>query len=384
VFSLPPTLNPLRVVVPMSDQPSISVHRENQQLREQLTLLLGQARANQEIMQRYQEFDLEFIGADTFLDLVERIFESLCTSSELDVVTLTLFDPEHEIRGILNDLRIDLSSFPNLVFLERSQELGWLYTRLQSPMLGRFHAGDYDQCFPAHALTPASIAIVPLHRKRKLIGVLCLGSLDVARFAADMATDFIEHMGAIIAICLENVINTERLKHIGLTDRLTGVNNRRYIEQRLVEEVDRTRRQGYALSCLYLDIDHFKKINDRAGHHGGDLVLREVAARIKAELRLSDALGRFGGEEFVVLLINAPKADAMVVAERIRASVAGTPFILADQSALSVTISIGVATLITPERALSLEAMGERLISHADGALYQAKEDGRNRVIGAF
>ncbi len=138
------------------------------------------------------------------------------------------------------------------------------------------------------------------------------------------------------------------------------------------------------MAVITYDIDHFKKINDRAGHHGGDQVLREVAVRIKAELRLSDALGRFGGEEFVVLLINAPQADAMVVAERIRASVADTPFVMADQSELSVTISIGVATLTAPERALSLEAMGERLISHADGALYQAKEEGRNRVIGAF
>lgn len=360
------------------------MHQENRQLREQLALLLSQARANQQIMRRYQNFDLEFIGAESFLELIERIFTNLRTTSELDVVTLTLFDPEQEIRGILNNLRIDFSIFPNLIFLERSQDLGWLHTRLKTPLLGPYLVGDYGRCFPSQALVPASIAVVPLRRNRKPIGVLCLGSLDSARFAADMATDFIEHMGAIIAVCLENVINTERLKHIGLSDRLTGVNNRRYIEQRLVEEVDRTRRQGHSLTCLYLDIDHFKKINDRVGHHGGDLVLREVALRIKAELRLSDALGRFGGEEFVALLINAPQTDAMVVAERIRASVADVPFILADQSTLSVTISIGVATLTTPERTLSLEAVGQRLIAHADSALYQAKEQGRNRVIGAL
>lgn len=360
-----------------------SLQIENRQLREQLALLLGQARANQQIMQRYQEFDLQFIGADTFRDLIDRVFNTLSASSELDVVTLTLFDPEHEIRGILQNLRVDLSSFPNLLFIESSQQLGWLHMRLQSPLLGRFHAGDYDKLIPKSALAPASIAVVPLRRKRKLIGVLCLGSLDIGRFAADMATDFIEHMASIIAICLENVINTERLKHIGLTDRLTGVNNRRYVEQRLLEEVGRTRRQGYALTCLYIDIDHFKKINDRAGHQGGDLVLREVAMRIKAELRLSDALGRFGGEEFVALLIDAPLADAMVVAERIRASVADGAFVLADQSTLSVTVSIGVATLVAPERSQSLDSIGERLVARADAALYQAKNTGRNRVIGA-
>ena len=354
---------------------------ENRQLRDQLTLLLTQARANQEIMQRYQEFDLQFIGADSFRELIDRVFDTLSASSELDVVTLTLIDRDHEIRRILHDLRIDLSSYPNLMFLDDASQLGWLRTRLKSPLLGRFHAGDYGRLFPPEVLAPASTAIVPLLRNRKMIGVLCMGSLDEHRFAADMATDFIEHLAAIVAICLENVINTERLKHIGLTDPLTAVNNRRYIEPRLQEEVGRTRRQGYALSCLYFDIDFFKKINDRAGHQGGDAVLREVAARIKAELRLSDALGRFGGEEFVALLIDAPLADAMVVAERIRASVADRAFLLSDDTRLDVTVSIGVATLIAPERAQTLEAIGEQLVGRADAALYQAKESGRNRVI---
>lgn len=356
---------------------------ENQQLREQLTLLLTQARANHEIMQRYQEFDLKFIGAGTFCELIESVFETLIASSELDVVTLTLFDPNREIRRILLDLRVDLTMFPNLVFVESNLELGWLRTRLHTPLLGRYHAGDYGQLFPTSALAPASIAIVPLLRTRKLIGVLCMGSLDISRFAADMATDFIEHMASIVAICLENVINTERLKHIGLTDPLTGVNNRRYVDQRLLEEVGRTRRQGYALSCLYIDIDHFKKINDFAGHHSGDMVLREVAERIKAELRLSDALGRFGGEEFVALLIDAPLEDALVVAERIRASIAGRPFLLVDERALEVTASIGVATLFSLERTMTLEAAAALLIDRADDALYKAKNSGRNRVVGA-
>ena len=359
------------------------LQNENRELRQQLSLLLEQARANQQIMQRYQEFDLRFIGADSFRDLIERIFDTLSASSELDVVTLTLFDADHEIRRILGELQVDLSLLPNLVFLENSRQLGWLDGRLQAPLLGRYHAGDYGACFPSPDMTPASIAIVPLRRNRRLIGVLCLGSRDIGRFAADMATDFIEHMASIVAVCLENVINTERLKHIGLIDPLTGVNNRRYVEQRLLEEVGRTRRQAYSLTCLYIDIDHFKKINDSAGHHGGDLVLREVAMRIKAELRLSDALGRFGGEEFVALLIDAPLADALVVAERIRAGVADRPFSLADGSNLQVTVSIGAATLIAPLRTDSLEAIAEKLVGRADRALYRAKESGRNRVIGA-
>ncbi|MEG1051259.1 MAG: diguanylate cyclase [Janthinobacterium sp.] len=152
-------------------------------------------------------------------------------------------------------------------------------------------------------------------------------------------------MASIIAICLENVISNEMLKYIGLTDSLTGVYNRRYIDRRLLEEIARARRQNYCISCMYIDIDHFKSVNDTHGHQGGDEVLREVATRIRTELRRSDALGRFGGEEFVVLLIDADLDSATFVAERIRASIAGTMFDLPGSAQAWVSVSIGVASL---------------------------------------
>jgi two-component system cell cycle response regulator len=159
------------------------------------------------------------------------------------------------------------------------------------------------------------------------------------------------------------------------------VNNRRYVERRLHEEIGRVTRQGYALSCLYIDIDHFKKINDTIGHQGGDEVLREVASRIKAELRLSDALGRYGGEEFLALLIDAESRDAAIVAERIRASVAEQTFATTADENLAVSVSIGVATLISPDRNATIESIAQQLIAQGDRALYQAKHNGRNQVV---
>jgi diguanylate cyclase (GGDEF)-like protein len=165
--------------------------------------------------------------------------------------------------------------------------------------------------------------VIPLRRQQKLIGFLNLGSQHAERFQRSMATDFIERLGSVIAIALENVLNNEKLVYIGLTDPLTKISNRRYVEQRMLEEINRARRQQYSIACMFLDIDFFKRINDQFGHQGGDDVLCEVAARIKAELRLSDTLGRFGGEEFVALLINTRLEDALQVAERIRRSIAG-------------------------------------------------------------
>lgn len=354
---------------------------ENSQLRDSLVQLLEQAQRNQQILRRHQAFDLKFIGANSLRELIECIFETLSESSQMDVVTLCLIDSDYDIRRIMLDLSLETSEFPNLLFLDRDVDLGKLLPALHKPVLSRYDSDMHRAIFPPQVLMPASAAVVPLLRQGRLIGCLCLGSLVGDRFADGMATDFIEHLGSIIAICLENVINNERLKRIGLTDSLTGVNNRRYLEQRFDEELGRTRRNGTALSCMYIDIDHFKKINDERGHQAGDEVLQEVAARIKAELRLSDALARFGGEEFVVLLIDAPLSPALVVAERIRHGIAARPVILSDGALQSVTVSIGLTELQPQDRQLGLEKIAPLLLARADGALYHAKKSGRNKVV---
>jgi diguanylate cyclase (GGDEF)-like protein len=354
---------------------------ENRRLREDLLLLIEQARRNEEIMRRHQEFDLKFISAGSFRELIDSIFKTLKESSELDVVTLSLLDPGYDIRRILIDLNIKLNDFPNLLFFQEETELGELHKHLQKTLLGRYDQEQHGAMFPEPIALPASVAIVPLIRNDKLIGSLSLGSFHSTRFAPHMATDFLKHLGCIVAICIENVINNERLKHIGLTDPLTGVNNRRYVERRLHEEIGRTTRQGYALSCLYIDIDHFKKINDTIGHQGGDEVLCEVAARIKAELRLSDALGRYGGEEFLALLIDTELDDALIVAERIRVGIAEQTFATSIEENLSVTVSIGVATLLSPGRNATIDTVALELIAKGDRALYKAKHSGRNQVV---
>lgn len=357
---------------------------ENMQLRRDLSLLLQQARRNEEIMRRHQRLDLQFIGADSFLELIETVFRTLPASSDLDVVTLALLDPQYDIRRILAELRISLSDFPHLLFFQEAEEWGELREHLRKTELGPYNQQRHGAMFPEPITLPGSVAIIPLIRNHQLIGALSLGSRDKSRFSSGMASDFIEHLASIVAICIENVINSERLKHIGLTDPLTGVNNRRYLERRMQEEIGRSRRQAAPLSCLYIDIDFFKKINDSIGHQAGDEVLREVAGRIKAELRLSDALGRFGGEEFIVLLVDAALPDAVMVAERIRAGVSETAVTLSDGTQLNASVSIGVATLdsvVTAEE--DLESIGQSFLARADQALYRAKAEGRNRVVAS-
>lgn len=184
-----------------------------------------------------------------------------------------------------------------------------------------------------------------------------------------------------MAICIENAINLGRLKRQGLTDTLTAVNNRRFFDQRLKEELERAARDGIQLTCLLLDVDFFKRVNDSYGHQVGDQVLREVAGLIRAQLRGSDVLSRYGGEEFAALLSRSGTAEAGEVAERIRHSVETHTFTVDDGQTFRVTISIGVATY-NPQASTVTEKMpGGVLVGHADRALYAAKSAGRNKVI---
>lgn len=368
------------------------LQQENQLLRQQLHDQRIQAEYNYAIICRHQAFDLEVISTNNFPDLLGSIFRTLPQLSDLDVVSLSLLDEDADIHTVMANLGVDLDGFPGLVFVDSKDDLSAVFLPSQEnegeerepilqPLLTGFDPSRYSRQFPARLVQPTSIAIVPLVRNQKLIGTLNMGSLDESRFHSELGTDFIEHMASIISICLENVISNELLKYIGLTDALTGVYNRRYIDRRLLEEIARARRHGHSLSCLYLDIDNFKNINDTLGHLAGDDVLREIATRIKAELRQSDTLARFGGEEFVTLLSEADLANAIMVAERIRAGIANLPFEIAHANPIHVTASIGVATLTATDRSEAIEPIALQLLAKADHALYEAKEGGRNRVI---
>jgi two-component system, cell cycle response regulator len=360
---------------------------ENQALRSRMAYLLEQAERNHSIMMRHQAFDLDIVGAATFQELVSRIFRNLPVISDLDAVTLTLLDEDDDIQTVMGKLGVNFAEFPDLLFAASIDALGidlgdrTADAKPPRPLLCMYDPLRHAHAFPRQPGGLQSVALVPLLRNKRIIGSLNLGSIDPTRFTPSMATDFVEHMASIIAICLENVISNEMLKYIGLTDSLTGVYNRRYMDRRLLEEISRARRQDYDISFMYIDIDHFKRVNDTIGHQGGDEVLREVAARIKNELRLSDSLARFGGEEFVVLLINANLDSAAFVAERIRASIAASMIDVSPSVRISVTASLGVACLDRSVADTPVEAAAMELIAQADAALYQAKDGGRNRVI---
>lgn len=191
----------------------------------------------------------------------------------------------------------------------------------------------------------------------------------------------------VVAVCVTisdvtnvSVMQREReeavvkLREYANRDGLTGIANRRFFEARLRDEFARWQRYGGELSVLLFDLDHFKDINDRFGHAVGDTVLRVMAQRVADALRAQDIFGRFGGEEFALLLPCTPLADAMIVAEKIRTTICDTP-VEAEGMRVPVTASVGGAAARP-----GLPGY-EVLINEADAALYSAKRQGRNRSV---
>jgi two-component system, cell cycle response regulator len=164
---------------------------------------------------------------------------------------------------------------------------------------------------------------------------------------------------------------------LAITDSLTGLYNRRYLETHLGHLIEHFINRGKALSILAIDVDFFKPINDTHGHDAGDKVLQELAVRIRQCTRTIDLCCRTGGEEFILVLPSTDLNDADTIAERLRKSVAMKPFAVSEGQGVSVTISIGLAALGDASDTL------DKLLKRADSALYKAKREGRNRVVRA-
>jgi len=210
---------------------------------------------------------------------------------------------------------------------------------------------------------------LPLVFEEDLLGILWIWGKSLTKADLPIMSIFAKQIG----VSLERARLFQEVQSLALTDSLTGLHNRRSLFELGKVEFSRAHRMKRAFCCMMLDVDHFKQINDIHGHPIGDHVLREFAKRCKSSVREIDLVGRYGGEELIILLPETDRKTAMQVAERLRASIAATPIKVSDRE-IAVTVSIGVAA--KDENTLHLET----LIARADQAMYIAKHKGRNCV----
>lgn len=311
----------------------------------------------------------KLVGSDLEPGVVlSRISELICQMVGAKACSVMLLDADR--RRLLAKAAYGLRTerVHSLSFAVGEGVAGWVVER-GDPVLITDVANDprYVE-LPGTQTRIASMLCVPLTARGQRVGVVTATSDQRAAFAAD-DLELLRFVSTTIALDIENM----RLHRVAVTDPLTGAYNREFLQQRLPAEIQAAVDRDRTLSLALVDVDHFKTVNDQHGHGIGDVVLAEIAQRLRAAIRGGDLLVRYGGEEFLVVLPKADAGHAWEIGERMRTRVCERAFDVEHGIALLIRISVGIAQWRGDE------TMGD-LIARADAAMYGAKQRGRNRV----
>jgi diguanylate cyclase (GGDEF)-like protein len=300
--------------------------------------------------------------------LLSRLSELCCQLLACDSCSVMLFDAARTELLARAAWGLRTEKVHRLSFSKGEGVAGWVAENNQPALIddvakdARFIVLDETPRTPI-----VSLLCVPMVARERVVGVLTATSGREAFFHASDA-ELLGFIATTIALDMENL----RLHKLAVTDRLTGAFNREFLSARLPQEIDGADQDERSLSVAMVDVDHFKDVNDQYGHDVGDDVLCEIARRLRAAIRTNDLLVRYGGEEFLVVLPRANAGQAWEVGERMRSRVAASPVVVGARL-LPVRVSVGIAQHKSGESA-------SVLVRRADGALYHAKANGRDRV----
>ena len=302
--------------------------------------------------------------------VIKRISAKLRKLLNTDDCSIMILDENSRELAFAESSGLTRWEYQNIRFTLGEGIAGWVAKHKKPVLIGDVRIDPRFKVVEEQKRQMVSMISAPLMVKRRVIGVINLTTRDENHLFTHLELELVVLLSAHISLALEN----NRLYEISVMDGLTNVYNRRYLEQRMSEEVAYSKRYGKPLTVCLLDIDFFKRLNDEHGHLAGDFVLKKVSAMLGHALREYDVVARYGGEEFAVILPTTPKQKGASIAERLRAIVADTDFVYKDKT-IRATISCGVSCF--PEDGDSSEA----LIASADKALYAAKARGRNQVF---
>jgi diguanylate cyclase (GGDEF)-like protein len=318
--------------------------------------------------------------AKLFYEIADRL--QSCHNVEDASAVLRVFGPKlfPEHAGTLYLTRASRNLLePAMTWGAQSSQLPFSPEDCWALRRGKLHRVDdvHQELVCAHMDTPAEhpYLCVPLIAQGEAIGLLCLQSSKGAHADAPRAERLSAGAASQIALALGNLRLRETLRTQSLSDPLTGLYNRRFLDDALQREVARAQRSKLPLTVLMVDVDHFKRFNDTFGHEAGDIALRAIGRLLREHFRLSDHRCRYGGEEFTVIMPDAPLEGARKRAEELREAAERLEISQSGQALGPITLSLGLATM--PAHGTTPQA----LLEAADAALYQAKQAGRNRVV---
>ena len=353
---------------------------EADHLRRELFLMDELSLTNAALEQRISELNILFKTAQSVGSTLElrQVLNQTCA-------TVGEFMPEVEFTIFLHNPktdRLELTAFYGLPEEEASLVnsmsfgtneglVGLVHRSQESVVLDDVTTHEKYTSYKGLRRTQGSCASLPLNFGSEPLGVVNIARKTIDPYSEE-AVRLFETLSNLVSVAVRNAQLFERTRALAIHDELTGLFNRRFAFQLLNTEWERSIRFGNTLSVILLDIDHFKKLNDTFGHLTGDDVLRQVAKILQESIRRTDTAGRYGGEEFLIILPKTGEEDAAKVAEKIRSSVAGHNFGEPDQ----VTVSGGIACTDG-----DFAKRPADLIAASDSMLYRAKGQGRNQML---
>ncbi|MFN8611210.1 MAG: sensor domain-containing diguanylate cyclase [Vulcanimicrobiota bacterium] len=305
-------------------------------------------------------------------EVVHRLADELNSLLNADRCSVLILDEEDHQLAFHDSSALSQWERENIRFRVGEGVAGWVAQHREPVLIPDVQLDPRFKKHNGQLRNMVSMICVPLEMHRRLIGVLTLTTARPEHIFTQEEMELVVLIAAHISLALES----HRLYELSVLDGLTNIYNRRYLDQRLSQELADSIRHEKPLSVALLDLDHFKQLNDGYGHQAGDQVLCELTGLLSQELRQHDVLARYGGEEFALILAGTSAADGLLLGERLRSLVESRDFFYKNQK-LPVTISLGLATF--PENGQDKMT----LLRAADKALYRAKESGRNRVLAS-
>jgi len=332
--------------------------------------LLEQLRINERLAARFQAIEHRILTILNFRDLFKVLLSEIHRQFGVPFVWLSLMD-HSEVSDLITSLEASKSLKTRLSVLPRKDFLQ-LVTSDCKPLLVNTGLRRYYRVLPpGRNFLMGSLALLPLRLDGELIGSLNLADPDKSRFDPELDTEFLTQLALEVSLCLSNVTAHEKLRMLAFRDPLTGLLNRRAMSTILNREFTRAQRYETPLTIVFIDMDGFKQINDTYGHDMGDKVLRHVGRQMETMCRTSDVAVRFGGDEFVLILPQTPRASGDQLMQRIVNHLQATPY-RGDNHVIASRFSYGLAAIGDPG-----VADAQALLKAADSALYKAKHSPR-------
>jgi diguanylate cyclase (GGDEF)-like protein len=337
-----------------------------------LERILETLKENEEIARKFFEIEVSILSILDFQGLFERLLSEIREKFGIPCVWISLID-KSEISDLIQALASSKDLRERLNVIDRKTFLK-LIDNTTSPLLLNGDLRPYYPIFPRGQLNfIRSMAVSPIRLHGEVIGSLNQADFSRLRYRPGMDTRLLEQLAVKVSICLSNVIAHERIKWLAVRDPLTSLLNRRVMETILKREHKRALRYRTPLSLAFLDIDHFKDVNDRHGHECGDALLRYVSSQLMGITRDIDVVARYGGDEFVIILPGTSAEEVSKLLHRLQQHFQDYPMGQGENS-IPVSISFGVASVTDPG-----VTDPESLLRAADAMLYSIKKSKKSK-----